>query len=292
MAILIIFFVFGTVFGSFGSVFLQRMDKKITLPILKSFVYGRSQCPHCHRTLHAHNLIPLFSWFHQKGKCEYCKVSISTIYPVLEIVSGLSFLLRGMIYRGDISAGLWDYRTFCILALRRLLWLMLVWDMYTYELHIPAWFVSLMVALIYGWVLAVQWSRDRHIVWSSIWFLMIFMAVYLFGKWYAKIRFGVAKEAFGQWDVMLAPLLGYLFAVQGIGGISFFSQQFMMFMLFFLLGSSIIGLFYYSIVIGLHKIYRKIDLPDTTHETWTPMIPFLPSMIVMYRCIVLWSAFV
>ncbi len=292
MLVLVILFVFGLIFGSFGSVFLQRMDRKITFPILKSFIYGRSQCPRCHHTLHAHNLIPLFSWFYQRGKCEYCRAPISTIYPILEIVSGLSFLLRGIIYWNDISTGLLDYWIFSTLALRWLLGLMLVWDIYTYELHVPAWFVSIIIALIYWWVLVIQGERDWHILWSSLWFFIIFSAVYFFGRWYTKVRFGSAQEAFGQWDVMLAPLLGYLFAIRGIGGGYIFSQEFMMFILSFVLGSCVIGLIYYGIVNWLHKIIKKIDLPSMNHHTWTPMIPFLPSMILMYRCIVLWFAFI
>jgi hypothetical protein len=41
----------------------------------------------------------------------------------------------------------------------------------------------------------------------------VFASIYYLGKRYAKIRFGTAQEAFGQGDVMLAPLLGYLFAL-------------------------------------------------------------------------------
>jgi prepilin signal peptidase PulO-like enzyme (type II secretory pathway) len=287
MIAVLFFFVLGLTFWSFGSVFLQRMDKKITLPIIKSFIYGRSECPHCHHTLHRWNLIPLVSRFRQKGKCEYCKVSVSTIYPVLEIVSGIIFALWSMIYWHDFSTGLLWSGVFIILVLRRLLVLMLVWDMYTYELHVPAWFISIVTAVIYGLILWIWWSADLYLISSSVVFLLVFASIYYLGKRYAKIRFGVSQEAFGQWDVMLAPILGYLFALWGMWWTSVFSQQFIMFILFFVLWSCVVGLLYYAIVVFLQKMIKRTWLPDMTHETGTPMIPFLPAMIIMYWVVVI-----
>jgi hypothetical protein len=123
-------------------------------------------------------------------------------------------------------------------------------------------------------------------------FLWVFAAIYYLGKRYAKIRFGVAQEAFGQWDVMLAPLLGYLFALWGMWGTSVLSQQFIMFMLFFVLWSCVVGLLYYSVVVFVQRFVKKTWLPDMMHETGTPMIPFLPAMIIMYRFVVMWFSFV
>lgn len=292
MISVLFFFILGLAFWSFGSVFLQRMDKKITLPIIKSFVYGRSACPHCHHTLHRWNLIPLVSRFRQKGKCEYCKISISTIYPVLEIVSGIVFALWSIIYWHDFSTGLLWSGVFIILVLRRLLALMLVWDMYTYELHVPAWFISIMIALVYGLTLWIQGIWDIYLITSSIAFFVVFAAIYFIGRRYAKMRFGEALETFGQWDVMLAPLLWYLFALWGIGWWEIFSQEYVMFILFFVLGSCVVGLLYYSVVVFLQKLIKKTWLPDMMHETGTPMIPFLPAMIIMYWFVVIRFSFV
>lgn len=290
--IYILFLVFWLVFGSFGSVFLQRMDKKITVKILKWFLYGRSECPRCHHTLHRQNLIPLWSWFHQQGRCAYCKAPISTIYPTLEIVSGLVFLLWSLVYWADFATGLLWWDVFVVLALRRFLALLFVWDMYTYELHVPAWFIAMVLALVYGIVLRAWWMADLYLVSSSLVFLLTFASIYYFGRRYSKIRFGTAQDAFGQWDVMLAPLLGYLFALWNIWGGSVFAQEYVMFMLFFVLGSCIVGLCYYSVVLFIQKFIKKTWLPDMVHETWAPMIPFLPSMIVMYWLIVIWFAVV
>lgn len=100
------------------------------------------------------------------------------------------------------------------------------------------------------------------------------------------------QEAFGQGDVMLAPVLGYLFAVDGIGWGSIFSQEFVMFMLVFVLGACMVWLAYYGIVHLIHKFVKKSSLPNTKHATGTPMIPFLPAMIIMYWLIIVWYNFI
>lgn len=58
-----------------------------------SVLRGRSQCPDCGSMLHAKDLIPVISWIWLRGKCRYCDNSISVQYPVVEIITTISFLL-------------------------------------------------------------------------------------------------------------------------------------------------------------------------------------------------------
>lgn len=82
---IIVFFLFGTLFGSFFNVVGLRVPKKI------SFAKGRSFCPSCKRTLTMYELIPVVSFLIQRGKCRNCQTKISIIYPVTEIVTGFLF---------------------------------------------------------------------------------------------------------------------------------------------------------------------------------------------------------
>lgn len=280
MLIIIGLFVLWTLFWSFWSVILQRMQKKITWKVMKWFLFGRSECPQCHHQLHRYNLIPLYSWFSQGGKCMYCKAKISSLYPVLEIVSGIVFALRWWVYVLPYMSGVADLNIM-MLVFWWLLWLLLVWDIYTYELHVPVWFLTLVLSVIYGVVLAIQGEGSRYLLIASGGMLLLFLAIYWFGKWYAKARFGKAQETFWQGDVMLAPILGFLFAVAGIGQDSFVSL-----LLFFVLGSCVVGLVYYAIASIVYKIQKKKS-SDHIHETGSPMIPFLPSMIIAYWGIVI-----
>ena len=282
MLIIIWLFVVWTMFWSFGSVILERMQKKITWWVLKWFLVGRSECPTCHHQLHRYNLIPLYSWFRQKGKCMYCTTKISSLYPVLEMVSGCIFALRGWIYLLPYIDGLGSLWLIMLFAWR-LLWLLLVWDIYTYELHVPVWFILLISLVLHALVLIIQGTASWYLLGASWWFLLLFLVIYRFGKWYAKLRFWLAQEVFGQWDVMLAPLLGFLFALAYIGQKNFFSL-----LLFFILASCLIGLAYYAIAMVIYRIQKK-STKDHIHQTWAPMIPFLPSMIIAYWGIVIYS---
>lgn len=80
-------FVFGTIIFSFLNVVIYRTPLKL------SFAKGRSFCPKCHHTLHAVDLVPLFSWLFLGGKCRYCKAPISKRYPLVETIGGICALL-------------------------------------------------------------------------------------------------------------------------------------------------------------------------------------------------------
>jgi len=82
----IIVFLFGTIMGSFLNVIIFRYNtgRKPT---------GRSFCFSCGKKLNWYELIPIISFLIQKGKCKKCKSRISVQYPVVEILTGVIFLL-------------------------------------------------------------------------------------------------------------------------------------------------------------------------------------------------------
>lgn len=82
---IVVFFLFGTVFGSFFNVVGLRVPKGIL------FTSDRSYCPTCKHQLSALELIPVISYLVQKGKCRHCKSSISLIYPLIEFSTGVLF---------------------------------------------------------------------------------------------------------------------------------------------------------------------------------------------------------
>jgi leader peptidase (prepilin peptidase) / N-methyltransferase len=82
----IIILVYGLLLGSFYNVVGLRV------PLKKSIVKPRSACPYCQHDLTAKELIPLLSYIFQGGKCAKCKGSISPLYPIMELLTGLLFL--------------------------------------------------------------------------------------------------------------------------------------------------------------------------------------------------------
>jgi prepilin signal peptidase PulO-like enzyme (type II secretory pathway) len=84
---LTLFFLLGLLFGSFFNVAGLRIPKK------QSIITPPSHCPACRTRLTPRELIPVVSYLVNRGKCRTCKAVISPIYPVMELVTGLSFSL-------------------------------------------------------------------------------------------------------------------------------------------------------------------------------------------------------
>lgn len=84
---LIIFFIFGLVFGSFYNVVGIRLCEN------ESLFFPSSHCTKCNHKLKWYELIPVFSYIFLKGRCKNCKEKISILYPVIELFTGILFAL-------------------------------------------------------------------------------------------------------------------------------------------------------------------------------------------------------
>lgn len=281
---LILLFVLGAIFWSFGSVLLRRLRDGWSWMQLKSILIGRSACPHCQRNLSWWQLIPLLGRMIQRGRCRLCGQTISLLYPVCEILSGLIFVWRGMWMTS------YDTVSILMLAIWRLLGLILIRDLSTYQLHMPLWMiVSVLVFILAG---LSDWSllRGGVIGWG------VFGWLYLFARVYVRLRFAHLpqnmQEGIGMGDVLLAPLIAILVAYHlSMPHDSFFFSAFLadisvlaiiQLVIIYILGTCVIGLLGYA-------LSRLFSSHQTHHPDWSegmgPVIPFLPSMIIMYRCI-------
>lgn len=73
----------GLVLGSFATALIHRIPAKQKIWNASE----RSKCPSCGLRLRAKDLIPVFSWLWQKGRCRYCQAKISARYPLAEILT-------------------------------------------------------------------------------------------------------------------------------------------------------------------------------------------------------------
>lgn len=80
-------FALGLIIGSFLNVCIYR------IPNSMSIVRGRSYCPKCKHQLNFLDLMPLFSYLIQKGKCRYCHTRISPRYFFIELLTGILYIL-------------------------------------------------------------------------------------------------------------------------------------------------------------------------------------------------------
>ena len=92
ISLTILFFIMGTVFGSFYNVVGYRIPKG------ESIVYPPSHCPKCNHKLGPLELIPILSYIFLGGKCKNCKDKISCFYPIFEFMTGLLFALSYVVF--------------------------------------------------------------------------------------------------------------------------------------------------------------------------------------------------
>ncbi len=88
----IVFFIFGTIFGSFFNVVGSR------LPNGESIINPPSHCSNCNHKLGFWELFPIISYIFLRGKCKECKTKISIIHPLFELLTGILFALSYKIF--------------------------------------------------------------------------------------------------------------------------------------------------------------------------------------------------
>lgn len=193
---LIIFFILGSLMGSFLTVIGLRLPKK------ENFTTTHSHCDSCGHILKMYEMIPIISYLIQKGRCRYCKQKIDILSTYVELFTGALFLVA--LYAFGFS-----YELLIALGIVCLLMIVVVCDI-TY-LIIPD--EILMFFSIYFIIIQILNLGIEKAL------LNILSGIFLFGVMYLIMIIGnkaLKKESLGGADIkmmfvfglILDPLLG------------------------------------------------------------------------------------
>ena len=75
--------VIGLCVGSFLNVCIYRIPNDL------SIVRPASRCPSCGHPIRPYDNIPVLSWILLRGRCRDCGTAISSIYPAIELLTGI-----------------------------------------------------------------------------------------------------------------------------------------------------------------------------------------------------------
>lgn len=109
-------FILGIIIGSFLNVVIYRYNSGA------SSLTGRSQCFACGKTLGWYELVPIFSFLAQKGRCRKCKTKLSWQYPLIEALSGVIFVAVYLLGKPPLESA-------CLIAIFSTLLVIAVYDL-------------------------------------------------------------------------------------------------------------------------------------------------------------------
>jgi leader peptidase (prepilin peptidase) / N-methyltransferase len=195
------FLLLGLIVGSFLNSVTYRLDKG------ESFVLGRSYCPNCRHQLYWLDLVPLFSFIFLLGQCRYCKKKISWQYPIVELATGILFVLIFQFFifhQGLISFNFQNFfNVFYLLIASCLFIIIFVYDLKHYLIPDGVVYSGIILAILFDIFYPLFFAHNHGLILqyalSGFFACLFFLAIFLISK--------------GRWmgfgDVKLSLFMGF-----------------------------------------------------------------------------------
>ena len=199
-------FIFGLLIGSFLNVVILRMNTG------RSVVHGGSACARCATPLAWYELIPVFSFLGLRGKCKSCRQPISFQYPLVELSTGISFvvLFSKLVLPDFFSATAWIVFVWaCVVVSLLIIIFVYDWkhkiipDSVVYPLIVLG-----VIALLWQWIFIPGFLVGAALV-GGVLVTLPFFCLWFFSKG-RLLGFGDVKLA-----LALAWILGATYAIAG-----------------------------------------------------------------------------
>lgn len=240
----IIMFILGVVLGSFYNVLAYRISIK------ESIVFPSSHCANCKHELKFFDLIPIFSYLFLRGKCRYCKKKISIIYPIIELLTGLLFVLSYHLFGFKIEMGIsLVFSSVALIVIASDIRYMIIEDIIL--------LIGAILILVLNFFLGIE--QVKTVLFNGI---ITFVIVFLI-KIIADYAF--KKEAMGGGDVKLLAFMGMILpfpmALITLCASAFIAFPYALFV-YFSKKTHILPLGPFLCITGLIFYFLKIDFND------------------------------
>lgn len=162
------------------------------------FKNKRSYCDFCNQKLKWRDNIPVLSWVMYGGKSRCCGKKLPIFYPVVEILTGILFLLNFVLSGANIGIVIIDFAILAFLVFEA------AFD-YKYMMLPDSTAIALIVLALIKWVLLGM--PTNYLISALISGLFIFILHKV------KIR---DHEAMGDGDILLAVFMGLFLGFPGV----------------------------------------------------------------------------
>lgn len=186
-------FIIGIIFGSFFNVCIYRIPEK------QSISNPPSHCPNCNTRLKPRDLIPIFSYLLSGRKCRYCKQKISSRYAIVELLTGILFLIVFNKFYLDIS-------TVYYLVLTSILIIITFIDIDHYIIPDGLLIIGSIFAIVFNIIFKIITIKES-LLGAIICGGGVLAIVYL-------IEFIVKKEVMGGGDIKLFAMIGLFLGIK------------------------------------------------------------------------------
>jgi leader peptidase (prepilin peptidase)/N-methyltransferase len=233
----------GACLGSFANVCIYR------LPKTKQIISGRSFCPKCKKKISWYDNLPIISFLFLSGKCRKCKKVIPLRYLIVELITGISFLL--------IYLNFENLYTITFLSILSLILIMIFFiDLENFIIPDSLNFIIMGLALLKNFLPNFDTSLiheiNQSIIGGMVGYLSIWLIIYLY-KTFKKI------DGMGFGDAKLMAGIGLLFGWQSIPFILFVAS-----------------------ILGLIFVVPSLIKKQKTMKTEIPFGPFIIAACLIY----------
>ena len=201
-------FSLGACLGSFANVCIYRLPKN------KQIVCGRSFCPKCKKKINWYDNLPLISFFLLNGKCRNCNKVIPVRYLIVELITGISFLL---IYLNFKNLNTIIFLSILILILIIIFFIDLENFIIPDTLNFSIMGLALFKNFLPNFNTSLIHEINQSIIGGMVGYISIWLIIYLY-KIFKKI------DGMGLGDAKLMAGIGFLFGWQSIPFVLFVSS--------------------------------------------------------------------